>query len=99
MDALVSMLILALAVVGGRYLYEGIQIVGNFVKTKLPVQAHAVALVVIQFGLLQFAQWIGIAMPEALDGFTPELTTAVVSAAAAMGWHAISGKKQGGGTS
>ncbi|KKL19244.1 hypothetical protein LCGC14_2467430 [marine sediment metagenome] len=93
MDALVSMLLPVLAVIGGRYLYEGIQIVGSFVKTKLPVQAHAVALVVIQFGLLQFAQWIGLAMPESLDGFTPELVTATVSAAIAMGWHSISAKK------
>ena len=93
MDALVSMLIPVLAVIGGRYLYEGIQIVGNFIKTDLPVQAHAIALVVIQFGLLQFAQWIGIPMPESLDGFTPELVTAAVSAAIAMGWHSISTKK------
>ncbi len=95
MDALVSMLLPVLAVIGGRYLYEGIQIVGNFVRTKLPVQIHAVALVVIQFGLLQFAQFIGIPLPESLDGFTPEIATAVVTALAAMGWHAISAKKGG----
>jgi len=92
MDQFVSMLIPVLTTIGGRYLYEGIQIIGSFVKTKLPVQAHAVALVMIQFGLLQFAQWIGIAVPESLDGFTPELATATVSAAIAMGWHSISAK-------
>ena len=92
MDALVSLLVPVLAVIGGRYLYEGIQIVGGFVKTGLPVQVHAIALVVIQFGLLQFAQFIGIPLPESLDGFTPELATAAVSAVIAMGWHSISAK-------
>ena len=93
MDELGLMLIPVIATIAGRYVYEGIQIVGNFVDNKLPTQVHAIALVVIQFGLLQFAQWIGLAMPESLDGFTPELATAVVSAAVAMGWHATSAKK------
>ena len=93
MDEFVLVLIPVIATIAGRYVYEGIQIVGKFVEYKLPAPAHAIALVVVQFGLLQFAQWIGIAMPESLDGFTPELATAVVSSLAAMGWHATSAKK------
>ena len=92
MDVFASIVFPVLALFGGRCLYDGIQIVGGFVKTGLPVQVHAIALVVIQFGLLQFAQFIGIPLPESLDGFTPELATAAVSAVIAMGWHAISAK-------
>jgi len=93
MDELVSMLFPLLAIVGGRYLYEGIQILFNFVNDQVAPQFHAIVLVVVQFTLLQFGQWIGIPMPESLDGFTAELATAITSALIAMGWHSISNKK------
>ncbi len=93
MDALVTLLLPVIAVVVGRYLYEGIQIVGNFVNTKLPAQVHAIALVVIQFALIQAAQALGIPLPETLNGFTPEIATAAMTAAMAMGWHRLSAKK------
>ncbi len=90
MEQLVPMLFPVLAVIAGRFLYEGIQIVAGFVNSKLTTQVHAIALIAIQFGLLQFAQWIGMTLPTALTGFTQEMSTAVVSALIAMGWHAVS---------
>jgi hypothetical protein len=87
------MLLPVIAVVLGRYLYEGIQIVGNFVNAKLAPQIHAVALVVVQFALIQAAQALGVPLPETLDGFTPEIATAAMTAAMAMGWHKLSAKK------
>ncbi len=93
MDGLMTLLIPVVATFGGRYVYEAIQILGTFINTKVPTVLHAIALVFVQWGLIVFAQFIGIPMPETLQGFTPELTTAIVSALAAMGWHAIDAKK------
>jgi len=94
LDALVTLLMPVLAVIAGRYLYEGIQIIGNFVDYKLPAAVHAVALVVVQFALIQLAQLVGIPLPEALDGFAPEIATAFATAAIGMGWHALAKKKE-----
>jgi len=90
---LVTILLPLLAVVAGRYLYEGIQIVGAFVNNKLSAQVHFITLTVIQFALVKFSQWIGIAIPTSLDGFTPALATSIATALIAMGWHAKSGSQ------
>lgn len=94
LDALVTLLMPVLAVIAGRYLYEGIQVIGNFVDYKLPAAVHGVALVVVQFALIQLSQLVGIPLPEALDGFTPEIATAFATAAIGMGWHALAKKKE-----
>lgn len=93
MDVLVSMLLPVIAVAAGRYLYEGIQIVSRFVDSNVPAPVHAIVLVVVQFTLIQLAQLLGMPLPEALDAFTLEIVTAVVTALMAMGWHAISNKQ------
>ncbi len=92
MDPLVTTLLPVLAVMAGRYLYEGLQIVAGFVNAKLPAPVHATALVLIQFGLIQASQMLGVPLPESLDGFTPEIATAAAAAAMSMGWHSVSGK-------
>ncbi len=94
LDALVTLLMPVLAVIAGRYLYEGIQVVGAFVDYKLPAAVHMVALVVVQFALIQLAQLVGIPLPEALSGFTPEIATALATAGMGMGWHALSKKQE-----
>ena len=94
LDALVTLLMPVLAVIAGRYLYEGIQVIGAFVDYKLPAAVHMVALVVVQFALIQLAQLVGIPLPEALSGFTPEIATALATAGIGMGWHALAKKKE-----
>lgn len=86
-------LLIALAAIVGRYVYEGIQVAGTFVDKKLPTVVHALALVTVQFGLLELGQFFNMAFPKTLGGFTAELSIAVVSALFAMGWHALSKKK------
>ena len=93
MDQIASMFLPIGAVVAGRYLYEGIQVVGNFVKVSLSPQAHAAALVGVVFGLLQFGQFLGMSMPDALDNMFMEGAVAGVGAGVAMGWHSLSSKK------
>lgn len=94
LDTVVTLLMPVLAVAAGRYLYEGIQVIAHFVDAKLPAVVHAVALVVVQFALIQLAQMLGIPLPEALSGFTPEIATAAATAGMGMGWHALSKKKE-----
>ena len=93
MDTLVMMLLPVIAVGLGRYAYEGIQIVGGFVNSKLiNAPAHGIFLVLVQFGLIQLGQAVGIPLPESLDGLTLEIVVSVVNALAAMGYHALSAK-------
>ena len=96
LDSLVTLVIPVLAVAGGRYMYEGIQELLKFVDRKTPVALHGLFLVVVQFGLIQLAQLLGMPLPEALDGWTIEITTAATATAMAMGWHRISKERSGG---
>jgi hypothetical protein len=92
LDMLVGMLLPVLATLGGRYAYEGIQILSNFVNVKVPAVFHAIALVVVNWLLLQLGQFIGMPLPSDLDSFTLETATATAMMLMQMGWHWISQK-------
>ena len=94
MDSLVQMLLPVLATLGGRYAYEGIQILAQFVDTKIPTAIHGVALVIVNWLLLQLGMLIGMEIPTALEGFTPEIATAIAMALGQLGWHKLSKDKE-----
>lgn len=93
MDQLVTMLLPILAAVLGRYAYEGVQILAKFVDMKLPAVVHGVALVVVNWLLLQLGMLIGMEIPTALDGLTPEVLTSIAMALGQMGWHKLAKDK------
>lgn len=90
MEALVQMLLPVIAGLVGRYAYEGVQILGKFVDLKVPVPVHGIALVVVNWALLQLGLFIGLELPTALDGLTPEILTSIAMALGQMGWHRLS---------
>jgi hypothetical protein len=89
-DGLFAMLLPVLATIAGRYIYEGTQILGSFLKLKLPMAVHAISLVLVNWLLMQLGQFIGMTLPSTLEGFTPEIATAIAMALGQMGWHKIS---------
>jgi hypothetical protein len=92
MEELVTVLLPAIALWLGRYAYEGIQLLLNLIKMKLPLYVHGLALMVVNWLLLQLGQFVGMTVPAGLDGFTPELATALTLALGQMGWHHLSQK-------
>ncbi len=87
MEELAAMLLPAIALWLGRYLYEGIQLLSNLIDKKLPLYVHGLALMVVNWLLLQLGQFVGMSVPTGLDGVTPELATALVIALGQMGLH------------
>jgi hypothetical protein len=89
-----EMLLPAVALLLGRYLYEGIQVLTTIIDKKVPVAVHGVVLVVVNWGLMQLGGLLGMPLPEALSGFTPEIATSLALALTQMGWHYAAGKGQ-----
>lgn len=92
MEELAAMLLPAIALWLGRYLYEGIQLLSNLISKNLPLYVHGLALMVVNWLLLQLGQFVGMTVPTGLDGLTPELVTALTLALGQMGWHHLSQK-------
>ncbi len=92
MEELVAILLPAIALWLGRYVYEGIQLLTNLIDKKVPLYVHGLVLVVVNWFLLQLGQFAGMSVPAGLDGVTPELATALVLALGQMGWHHVAQK-------
>lgn len=92
MEELAAMLLPAIALWLGRYLYEGIQLLSNLISKNLPLYVHGLALMAVNWLLLQLGQFVGMSVPAGLDGFTLELATALTLALGQMGWHHLSQK-------
>jgi len=92
LDVLIGAVLPILAMWLGRYAYEGVQILARFVDMKLPEIVHAIALVVIDWLLLNLGQFLGMELLGGLDGLTPEVLTAIALTLGQMGWHKLSKK-------
>lgn len=92
MEELVTILLPAIALWLGRYAYEGIQLLSNLIDKKLPLYVHGLALMAVNWFLLQLGQFVGMSVPAGFHSVTPELATALVLALGQMGWHHLAQK-------
>lgn len=68
------------------YLFSGLKALMTGLD-KLPAIVQRIIYTVIQYGLLKLSLLVGMPLPEALEGFTPEILLALTSAVVGMGMH------------
>jgi len=88
---LVWPIILILLGWGNSYLFEGLQSVVAQLQ-KLPAPLKQVAFILIQFALVKASVFLGLPLPDSLEGITPEILMSITSGLVGMGIH-VKGKE------
>lgn len=91
--ALASLVVAAALPFATSWIFEGIQVVATGLKS-LPPVLKAVLAVVVGYGLAWITFWLGIPLPESIDGLTEKNVFGILEGLAAAGMHYLRSKKK-----
>jgi hypothetical protein len=89
---LAGLLVAAVLPFATSWIYEGLQKVAAGLET-LPKVGKVLLGVVIGYGLAWVAFWLGLPLPESIDGITEANVFAILEGLAAVGMHALRKRK------